>query len=63
MSFSIKDFLSIADLVTFTEEILNGNFIFCAVRSLFTTVRGSEIINVVKIPAMEIRRFIIYVQQ
>ena len=33
MKFSIKDFFSKfpADLITFTEEILNGKFIFCAV--------------------------------
>ena len=32
MKFSIKNFFP-ADLVTFTEEILNGNFIFCAVNN------------------------------
>ena len=32
MKFSIKDFFQeTAELVTFTEKILNGNFIFCAV--------------------------------
>ena len=36
MKFSIKDFFSkcdqfLADLITFTEEILNGNPHFCAV--------------------------------
>ena len=33
MKFSIKDFFSKFQFfsVTFTEEILNGNFIFCAV--------------------------------
>ena len=40
MKFSIKDFLSKSDqfgeeLVTFTEEILNGKLLFlCSVRSL-----------------------------
>ena len=43
MKFSIKDIFSKYDqncsflliLVTFTEEILNGNFIFCAMRIKF----------------------------
>ena len=36
MKFSIKDFLGTADLVTFTEEILNGKFHFlCSVSYLF----------------------------
>ena len=36
MKFFIKDFCPQfpVDLVTFTEEILNGKFIFCAVKSL-----------------------------
>ena len=30
LKFSIKDFCSKCDLVTFTEEILNGKLHFCA---------------------------------
>ena len=40
MKFSINDFFSKCDqiqsfLITFTEEIFNGSFIFCAVRFFF----------------------------
>ena len=31
-----------ADLVTFTEEILNGNFIFCAVKALKVGTSASK---------------------
>ena len=48
MKFSIKDFFSKCDqirsLVTFIEEILNGKFIFCAVR-IADTARKSECIR------------------
>ena len=44
MKFSIKDFLSKRDqVVTFTKEILNGNFIFCAVVAMFFYPKPAKI--------------------
>ena len=42
MKFSIKEFTSKCDLKTFTEEILNGSFIFCAVNDPSSNNRSSH---------------------
>ena len=49
MKFSIKDFsrkCGHADLATFTGDILNGNFIFCAVLTATSTQQNSQIFTI-----------------